>query len=385
MVRTEIQIGILFSRTGPYGTIAHSQLNGAMLACSEINADPKGAVSLIPEIRDPGGRLENYASDVKSMLGKGIRHVCGCYTSSSRKEVIPLFEKHDALLWYPTHYEGFESATNVIYTGAAPNHHMSPLIDYLCGRFGQRAYCVGSNYIWGWESNRVMRDGLQRRGGTVLAERYMAVGDTDLDAIVDEILELRPDFVFNALIGVSSYTLFRTLRAACQARGIDQPREVPVASCNLSEPELEEIGADSADGQISSSVYFSSLQSSCNAAFVAAYHAAYPEGPRVSAEAEAAYIAIHLMALAIAEAGSDEADAVREAVAGRSFEAPQGCVTIDPLSFHASLTPRIAVSRKDFEFDILLDTGAPVEPDPYLVGSMTCAPRPARANVRIVK
>ncbi|MEX1662139.1 transporter substrate-binding domain-containing protein [uncultured Thioclava sp.] len=385
MKRIELPLGLLFSNTGPYGKVAHTLLNGARLACAEINADPESGVTFHPIHIDPKGILQNYAPAVQSLFDRGIHHVCGCYTSSSRKEVIPLFEKHDALLWYPTHYEGFESSTNVIYTGAAPNHHMSPLIDFLCSRFGRRAYCVGSNYIWGWESNRVMREGLQKRHGEILAERYLAVGETDLEDIISEIFETEPDFVFNAMIGESSYAFFRAFRKACEARGIDQAKRFPIASCNLSEPELRAIGPESADGQISSSVYFSSLKSPRNAQFVAAYSKLFRDGPVVSAEAEAAYIAVHILAKTVAQTGTTKVSEVLKAVAGQAFDAPQGRVMIDPHSFHAALTPRIGLSRSDFEFDVLVEAPEPVAPDPYLVSSASeyeVASR--RANVRIV-
>ena len=385
MKRIELPLGLLFSNTGPYGTVAHTLLNGARLACAEINADPESGVTFHPIHIDPKGILQNYAPAVQSLFDRGIHHVCGCYTSSSRKEVIPLFEKHDALLWYPTHYEGFESSTNVIYTGAAPNHHMSPLIDFLCSRFGRRAYCVGSNYIWGWESNRVMREGLQKRRGEILAERYLAVGETDIEYLISEIFETEPDFVFNAMIGDSSYALFRAFRKACEARGIDQAKRFPIASCNLSEPELRAIGPESADGQISSSVYFSSIKSTRNAKFVAAYSKMFVDGPVVSAEAEAAYIAIHMLARTVEQTGTAEVGSVFKAAAGQVFDAPQGRVTIDPENFHTALTPRIGLSRSDFEFDVLVEAPEPVAPDPYLVSSASeyeVASR--RVNVRIV-
>ena len=89
---------------------------------------------------------------------QGLVHVVGCYTSSSRKEVLPLFEKHDGLLWYPSHYEGFESSDNVVYTGAAPNQHIVPLAEHLLRHYGTSAYCLGSNYIWAWENNKIMRE-----------------------------------------------------------------------------------------------------------------------------------------------------------------------------------------------------------------------------------
>nr|WP_246175219.1 transporter substrate-binding domain-containing protein [Paracoccus limosus] len=366
MAVIDLPLGLLFSTDGPYGRVAHTLLNGALLACQQVNAG--GAVRLHPMPVNPGGDLASYAAGAAQMIDQGIRHICGCYTSSSRKEVLPLIERHDAQLWYPSHYEGFETTANVVYTGAAPNQHLTPLIDFLHGRFGRRAYSIGSNYIWAWENSRVLREGVARLGGEVVAERYVPVGETDLAAQIDEVLALRPDYVFNALIGSSAYAFFRGLRQACLRRGIDQPRVMPVASCNLSEPELQEIGAEAADGQISASVYFASLPGQKNREFTAAYAAAFPDGPSISAEAEASFIAVHLLARAVARAGTAEVAAVRAALPDCTLDAPQGRVWIDGTTMHAYLTPRIGLSRKDFGFDILRQSPEPVRPDPYLVG-----------------
>ena len=368
MTRQHYRIGIMFSTTGSYSVVARSMLNGALLAFQE-NAEADGAVTLEPVVVNPSGDLERYRALSLELLGAGIRQVLGCYTSSSRKEVIPCFEKFDGLLWYPSHYEGFESSDNVIYTGASPNQHVLPLVEYLASRVGTRAFCVGSNYIWAWENNRIFREALTARGGTVVAERYLSVGDTEFDQVISAILDQRPDFVFNNLIGTSAYAFFRAFRAACRARGIDQVNEIPVASCTLSEPELAEIGDEAIDGHLSSSVYFSSLESPANAAFIAAYAKAFPGGPVSSADAEASYIAVKLLAAALEQAGTDDARAVRAAVASQSLLAPQGEVRIDPQTYHAWLTPRIARSTLNGQFEVLLEARSPIAPDPYLVQS----------------
>jgi len=368
MTRKHYRIGVMFSTTGSYSVVARSMLNGALLAFRE-NAEAGGAVALEPVVVNPSGDLARYRALSLELLGAGIRQVVGCYTSSSRKEVIPCFEKFDGLLWYPSHYEGFESSDNVIYTGASPNQHVLPLVDYLASRVGTRAFCVGSNYIWAWENNRIFREALTARGGTVVAERYLSVGDTEFDQVISAILDQRPDFVFNNLIGTSAYAFFRAFRAACRAHGIDQVNEIPVASCTLSEPELAEIGADAVDGHLSSSVYFSSLESPANAAFIGAYARAFPDGPVSSADAEASYIAVKLLAATLEQAGTDDARTVRAAVANQRLAAPQGEVRIDPQTHHAWLTPRIARSAVNGQFEVLLEARSPIAPDPYLVQS----------------
>ena len=361
-----VPLGILISSTGPYSVVSRSMFCGALLGVDEIHDEDIG-VEFAPTVGDPGGRLNRYSEIASDMLAAGVRHVVGCYTSSSRKEIIPLFEKADALLWYPSHYEGFESSGNVVYTGAVANQHLLPLIDYALQRFGSNAFCIGSNYIWAWENNRILRETIGRAGGAVVAERYFPIGCLDFVQVIATIVRSRPSFVFNTLIGESSYQFLRDLRAACRAAGIDQPHEIPVASCTLSEPELAAIGPQAIDGHITSSVYFSSLDTPENVRFTQAYAARFPDGPAVSADAEATYLAVRLLALAVAEAGTVEVAAVKRAAANQSIAAPQGAVRLDPETMHAELTPRIGCSNRDGGFTILRQSVRPVAADPYLV------------------
>jgi branched-chain amino acid transport system substrate-binding protein len=381
-----IRVGVLFSRTGSYGVLGQAMHAGAMLAFDEIAASGLG-VALEPVVVDPGGRMADYVEGARGLLLDGVTHIVGCYTSSSRKEVLPLFEKHDALLWYPSHYEGFETSENVIYTGAAPNQHIVPLTSYLLETGRRRAWLVGSNYVWAWENNRIMREAMLSAGGEVAGERYFPVGDTDLAPVVAQILDARPDFVFNTMIGASSYAFLRILRAEAERRGIDQPREMPVTSCSLSEPELACLGG-AADGHITSSVYFSSVDTPSNARFIAAWRRRWPQLGPTSADAEAPYIAVHLLARAIAAAGSAGFEAVRAALPAVSFEAPQGMVRIDPENRHAFLRPRIGLSQADGTFRIVAACPSEVRPDPYLVWQPSreeaAPPGGARPGLRLV-
>lgn len=383
-----IRIGLLFSVSGPYRLIGTAMRDGALLAIRQINEDSSFDFRLEPVSADPGGRNDAYAEAARRMLGDdGLGHVVGCYTSSSRKEVLPFFEKHDGLLWYPSHYEGFESSENVIYTGAAPNQHIVPLADHVLQRFGRTAFLVGSNYIWAWENNKTMRDAVQGSGGRVLAERYLPVGETDVDGIVQQILEARPSFVFNTLIGDTAYAFFRAFRRAAAEAGIDQPKVIPVASCSLAEPELLAIGPEAADGHISSSVHFASLDRPANRRFCADYARQFPKSPPACADVEASFIAVHLLARALRRAGTAEMAAVRGAVGGAVFEAPQGPVQIDRENRHCWLTPRIGISNKGFGFDVIYEAEGPVRPDPYLVWSERPAQAPAdrRPQLRVIK
>ena len=363
-----IPIGLLFSTTGPYDVVGRAMLNGAMVAVEEVNRS--STIRLQVTHADPGGDLARYEPLCREILDTGIRHVVGCYTSSSRKELIPLVEKRDALLWYPSHYEGFESAPNVVYTGAAPNQHIVPLIGHILQQQGRRVFCIGSNYIWAWENNRILREVLVPRGGTIVGERYLPVGDDGFAQAIEAILDASADFVFSTLIGPSAYRFFSRFRAACADRGIDQARTIPVLSCSLSEPELLEIEPGARCGHVSSSVYFASIDTEENRRFVSACAGQAAGGAVASADAEASYIAVRLLALAFAEAGTEEIGAVAHAAGRQNLQAPQGTVRLDPQTMHAWLTPRIARSNAQGGFDILFEAKAPEQPDPYLVRSM---------------
>jgi branched-chain amino acid transport system substrate-binding protein len=299
--------------------------------------------------------------------------------------VLPFFEKHDGLLWYPSHYEGFESSEHVVYTGAAPNQHIVPLAEWLLTHCGERPFFIGSNYIWAWENNKIMREAVLASGGEVLAERYLPVGETDFSGLIEQILMQRPSFVFNTLIGESAYAFFRRLRAAATAAGVDQPNEMPIASCSLAEPELVEIGGKAAAGHISSSVYFESVPGARNQGFVERYRARFPKSGPSCADVEASYVAVLLLARAIRAARTADMAAVRAAVADLAIDAPQGRVFVDPDNRHCYLTPRIGISNREFGFDLIYQAPGPIKPDPYLVWS---EPRPAirlQPRLRVVE
>ncbi len=385
-----IPLGVVFSLSGSYRTVGQEMANGALLALSEVNESPAFDFQFRPIIYDAGGDAAAYRTRCEEILrDRTVRHIVGCYTSSSRKEVIPVIEKFDALLWYPSHYEGFESSRNVIYTGAAPNQHIVPLLRYTLRHYGTHVYCLGSNYIWAWENNRILREIVREVGGKVLAEKYHPVGSTDIGHFIREIRALRPDFIFNTLIGESAYAFYRAYTAAGADDPAIGPARIPVASCSLSEPELISIGPEAAAGHIASSVYFQTIDRAENRRFVARYRERFGETKVTSADAEASYIAVIMLAQAIRASGSSDIEAVKAALGHCMLEAPQGPVWIDPENNHSYLTPALGCSRADGQFDILWTAGAPVKPDPYLVwldAETVADQRPRqRANLKVVR
>lgn len=370
------RIGILFSRSGPYGPLARDCRDGADLALSEIAADPAAPVRFQVLHADPAGDPRRYVDEARALLrDAGCRHVVGTVTSTARKEVIPLVEKHDGLLWYVCPYEGFEANESVIYTGGCPNQHLVPLFEHLLPRTGARSYLLGANYVWGWEMNRLARDLVAEAGGEVLGERCLPLEETDVERVVADIAQKRPDFVLNNLIGPSSHAFLAAMHALGARDPAFRPQACPVVSCDLSEAELPAIGPGIATGHYSTAAYFDSLESPANRAFKARAAAAFGPARRLSTYLEAAYSAVHMLAAAIAAAGTDEPAAVRAAVTALSFQTPHGPLAIDPRTNHAALPFRLGRIRDDGGFDVVAER-PPIAADPYLTAARARAGRP---------
>lgn len=363
--RETVHIGVLYSLTGPYGLVGREMLNGLTLAVEQVNSSPDFDFQFTPLVFDPGGELENYQEHCELLIrDKAVRHIVGCYTSASRKQVLPVVERYDRLLWHSARYEGFENSDNVIYVGAAPNQHIVPLARHMIENLGTSVYCVGANYLWTWETNRVLQEIVSAAGGGIIAKRLLPLWDTEIGHIVREIVERRPPIIFNTLVGEASYRFYRDLHRAL-ARHRDGPRP-QILSCSLCEPELRLIGPRASVGHITSSVYFSSIDTPENRIFVRRYREMFGGTNLPSVDAEASYLCGLLLARAIRRAGSTEVQAVRDAARKDELNAPQGLVKIDPENNHCYLTPRLARSRAGFSFEILDTAAAPAKPDPYL-------------------
>jgi ABC-type branched-subunit amino acid transport system substrate-binding protein len=367
-VRQEVPLGLLYSVTGTYGAIGRDILNGALLALEEINHDATCSVRFVTVQDDPGGNIGNYHLMTDDMLRKRrCRHILGTITSIGRKEVIPIIEKHDALLWYVPPYEGFEACENVIYTGAAPNQHILPLFRYMLANYGNQVYLTGSNYVWGWEVNRIARELVGATGGEVLGERYLPLDDVDVSRMIAEIEQKRPDFILNNLIGTSSYAFLQAYYALGQRNSAFLPENRPVTSCDLTECELAAIGAEAARGHLCSATYFERIESPLNRAFRAKVTAKYGVQYPLSAFLVAGYEAVRMLAKAVSVAKTDDIEAVKSALYARSFDTAMGPVAIDPKTNHADLTPYLARIDANLGFDIVEAAEAPVRADPYLV------------------
>jgi branched-chain amino acid transport system substrate-binding protein len=362
-----IRVGVLFSETGVTSTIGHSQLQGTLLAIDEVNA--AGGVEgreIVPVICDAQSNPARYALLAEQLItDEKVNVIFGCYMSSSRKAVLPVIEKWNKLLFYPTLYEGFEFSNNIIYTGAAPNQNSVQLAEFMTANFGGRVYLIGSNYIYPYESNRIMADLVsQRPGSKKLAERYVPLdaGMADFDAIMQDIRLQRPDFIFSTVVGDSTASLYRAYAEA----GFD-PEVMPIASLTTSEAEISQMGWSVAAGHYTSAPYFQSIDSDSNRDCLARLRRRFGSACVPNLCWEAAYFQMHMFANAMRESGSDEIAAIMPQLLGSEFEAPQGRVRIDPSNHHTCLYPRIGRAEETGQFKIVREARRPVHPDPYLV------------------
>lgn len=362
-----IRVGVLFSRAGITSRVETSQLLGTFFAIREINdAGGIDGRELIAVHYDPECVPHNYRVLAEKLVQDDrINVIFGCYMSSTRKAVMPVVEKWQRLLLYPTLYEGFEFSRNIIYTGAAPNQNSAQLAEYMTRHFGVRVYLVGSDYIYPYESNRIMSDFiLERPGGTKLGERYVRLDATERDflPIVRDIKEKQPDFVFSTVVGKGTRMLYQAYADA----GLD-PSTMPIASLTTCEAEVSEMGTRIAAGHVTAAPYFQTVDSRINHECVARFRALYGDEVEPNMCWEAAYFQVHMFARAMQQSGSDEIDRLLPHLLGTEFDAPQGRVRINPGNHHTRLYPRIGRVGDDGRFVVVAESPIGVEADPYLV------------------
>jgi len=360
------RVGVLFSQSGVTSTIERTQLNATLLAIEEINAS--GGVlgrPIEPVMYDPASDPKKFRAFAERLFQVDrIRLLFACYMSSTRKAVLPVVEAHRGLLFYPTLYEGFEYSRHCIYTGAAPNQNSLQLAKFLLSAYGNRFLFVGSNYVYPYESNRVMGDFVAQGKGKVLDEIYVPLHpeDKDFDKVIGRIKKTSPDVIFSTVVGSGTSTLYRAYRAA----GFD-PTRMPIASLTTSEAEVAEIGPEAAEGHITAAPFFETLSSPAARRFVTSFKDKYGTDAPVTAGAEASYFQLHLAMRAVAKCGSDDPEQVLANLRDAEFDAPQGRVRIDPENNHTYLWPRIARLDRNGRFQTVWNPGVRVKPDPYCV------------------
>lgn len=362
----DYKVGLLFSRASLTAASETAQANATHLAIAEVNASGGINGRRVTAIDgDPGADPNDYRDSALHLCDHHqVQVLFGTHMSSTRKVVLPVVESRRRLLFYPTLYEGFEYSPYCFYTGSAPNQNSLQLARYVLQTYGGRVLFVGGSYVYPYESNRIMRQLFEQAGGEIVDEIYLPFHATaeDFERVMQRVRETAPDAIYSTIVGSDIPSLHRAYRQA----GFD-PACLPIVSLATNEVDVQAMTDEEAEGHISAAPWFSTLQTPASQAFVSRYRARFGEGAAITAGAEAAYFQVHLFAQAARRAADDSVQALREALAGARFDAPQGTVQIDPQTQHTWLWPRIARLDDRRQFQLVLESAEAVPPSPYMV------------------
>jgi urea transport system substrate-binding protein len=362
-----VKVGILHSLTGTMAISEMSLRDVELMAIKEINK--AGGVlgkQIDPVVEDPESKFTDvFPEKAKKLLLKDqVACVFGCWTSVSRKNVLPVFEDNNGLLFYPVQYEGNECSKNVVYTGAAPNQQILPAIEWLMSKEGgskKRFYLLGSNYIFPRTANLIIVKYLESKGMKPVAEKYTELGWKDYATYVQDIKKLEPDCIFSTINGDSNVNFYNELAAA----GITADK-IPVCAVSVGEDELRGLDPSKVKGHLAAWNYFQSIDTKENKEFVKRFQDMYGKDRVTDDPIEAAYYQVYFWKLAAEKAGSFDVDKVRAALQSGTieFDAPGGKVKVDPKTQHTYKYFRMGKTRDDKQFDIVHTTKI-IEPDPY--------------------
>jgi urea transport system substrate-binding protein len=373
-----VKVGILHSLSGTMAISETSLKDVALMTIEEINA--KGGVlgrKLEPVVVDPASNWPLFAEKARELISKEkVAVTFGCWTSVSRKSVLPVYEELDALLFYPVQYEGEESSYNVFYTGAAPNQQAIPAVEYLMSPEGggaKRWVLLGTDYVYPRTTNKILRYFLKSKGVAEadIMEEYTPFGHSDYQTIIANIkkfAEGKRTAVVSTINGDSNVPFYKELGN----QGL-KAEDVPVVAFSVGEEELRGIDTKPLVGHLAAWNYFMSIDNPTNEAFIAAWKDYVkknnlPDGDKrvTNDPMEATYIGIHMWAQAVEQAGSFEVSPVRQAVAGQTFKAPSGFeIKMDEKNHHLHKPVFIGEVQADGQFQIVWKTEGPIRADPW--------------------
>ncbi|POA52917.1 MULTISPECIES: urea ABC transporter substrate-binding protein [unclassified Pseudomonas] len=373
-----IKVGILHSLSGTMAISETSLKDMALMTIDEINA--KGGVNgkqLEAVVVDPASNWPLFAEKGRQLLSQDkVAVVFGCWTSVSRKSVLPVFEELNGLLFYPVQYEGEEMSPNVFYTGAAPNQQAIPAVEYLMSEDGgsaKRFFLLGTDYVYPRTTNKILRSFLHAKGvaDKDIEEVYTPFGHSDYQTIVASIKKFAAGgktAVISTVNGDSNVPFYKELAN----QGL-KATEVPVVAFSVGEEELRGIDTRPLVGNLAAWNYFESVDKPVNQKFVAAWKA-YAKAKNLPGAdkavtndpMEATYVGIHMWAQAVEKAKSTDVDKVREALAGQTFAAPSGyTLTMDPSNHHLHKPVMIGEIQPDGQFNVVWQTAGPVRAQPW--------------------
>lgn len=373
-----IKVGILHSLSGTMAISETSLKDMALMTIDEINA--KGGVNgkkLEPVVVDPASNWPLFAEKARQLLTKDkVDVVFGCWTSVSRKSVLPVFEELNGMLFYPVQYEGEELSPNVFYTGAAPNQQAIPAVEYLMSEDGgsaKRFFLLGTDYVYPRTTNKILRAFLHSKGvaDKDIEEVYTPFGHSDYQTIVANIKKFSAGgktAVISTVNGDSNVPFYKELANQGLAA-----TDVPVVAFSVGEEELRGIDTKPLVGHLAAWNYFESVDNPVNAKFVEQWKA-YAKAKNLpnyqtavtNDPMEATYVGIHMWAQAVEKAGTTDVDKVREALAGQTFAAPSGyTLTMDKTNHHLHKPVMIGEIQDDGQFSVVWQTEGPLRAQPW--------------------
>jgi len=365
-----VTVGILHSLTGTMAISETGSVQAEKLAIDQINAQGGILGRKIEYIQEDGASdWPTFAEKARKLLvNDKVASVMGCWTSASRKAVLPVFEQHNGFLYYPTFYEGLEESPNVIYTGQEATQQIIAGLNWVTETKGAKTfYLLGSDYIWPRTSNKIARAHIEKfmDGTSVVGEEYYPLGHTQFNSVINKIRLRRPDVIYAIVVGGSNVAFYKQLKAA----GIDPAEESPIVlTISVTEDEIRGIGGENVDGAYACMKYFQSLENENNEAFVAAFKEMWGEDMVIGDVTQAAYLGPWLWKAAVEKAGSFDVDRIREASPGIEFDgAPEGYVKIHE-NHHLWSKTRVGRAKPDGQYEVVFETDDLVEPDPFPEG-----------------
>lgn len=363
-----VTVGILHSVTGTMAISETGSVEAEKLAIQQINAAGGVLGRQIKVIQEDGASdWPTFAEKAKKLLASDhCAAVFGCWTSASRKAVLPVFEQYNGMLYYPTFYEGLEQSKNVIYTGQEATQQILVGLDWVNRTKGAKTfYLIGSDYIWPRTSNKIARKHIEGHltASKVVGEDYFPLGHTQFNSVINKIKLSKPDVIFATVVGGSNVAFYKQLKAA----GVDLSKQT-LLTLSVTEDEIEGIGGENIAGGYACMKYFQSLKNENNEAFVAAFKKAYGPKSVIGDVTQAAYLGPWLWKLTVEKAGSFDVDKIAAASGGVEFKgAPEGYVRIHP-NHHLWSKARVGRALADGQFEVVYESPELVEPNPFPKG-----------------
>jgi urea transport system substrate-binding protein len=358
-----VKVGVLQSLSGTMSISEVAVKNSEMLAIKEINA--KGGVlgkQVQPLVEDGESKPEVFAQKIDKLLNSDkVATVFGGWTSASRKAMKPVVEGSNGLLFYPVQYEGLEVSPNIFYTGATTNQQIIPALDYLKQQNLTKVYLVGSDYVFPRTANKEIKAYAGANGLTILGEDYLQLGDTNVQGIVQKVLDAKPQVVFNTLNGDSNVAFFKELKA----KG-NTPDKIQTVSVSIAEEEVAGVGVNNLQGHLVAWNYYQTTDLPKNKEFVAAFQKEYGSDKHTDDPIEAGYNSVYIWKAAVEKAKSFDVEKVKTAAKGLSLDTPEGTITVSTWNHHVSKTARIGKINATGLIDEVWNSGKPLEPDPCL-------------------